>query len=62
MEPDVPETVIVEAPDVSCDGGGEALGHPKVYLTVGADGAVDCPYCDRRFVLKSGAKSQAGGH
>ena len=62
MEPDAPETVTTEAPDVSCDGGGGALGHPKVYLTVGAGGTVDCPYCDRRFVLKPGNKARAGGH
>lgn len=48
-----PETVEVESDDVSCDGGGGALGHPKVYLTVGADGGVDCPYCDRRFVRRA---------
>jgi uncharacterized Zn-finger protein len=35
---------------VSCDGGG-ALGHPLVYLTIAAQGWVECGYCDRRFVL-----------
>lgn len=43
---------------VACDGGG-ALGHPRVYLTMGADGTVECPYCDQKFVLKAGA---SGGH
>ena len=57
--PEPPETIEVEAIDVSCDGGG-ALGHPKVFLTLD-DGAVDCPYCDRRFVLKAGV-TPAGGH
>jgi hypothetical protein len=33
-----------------CDGGGGALGHPRVYLEMGGAGFVECPYCDRRFV------------
>jgi uncharacterized Zn-finger protein len=44
---------------VACDGGGGALGHPRVYLTMGADGTVECPYCDQKFALKAGA---SGGH
>lgn len=57
-----PETVEVDSLTISCDGGGGALGHPKVFLTITLDKArhVDCPYCDRRFVLKEGAK--LGGH
>ncbi len=50
----IPETIDVETRDVSCDGGG-ALGHPLVYLTIGAQGWVECGYCDRRFVLADGA-------
>ncbi len=50
-----PEIVEVEDSIVACDGDG-VLGHPKVYLSLDDSGAVDCPYCDRRFVLKPGAK------
>ena len=32
-------------------GGGGALGHPKVFLEMGQGTVVECPYCDRRFVL-----------
>jgi uncharacterized Zn-finger protein len=46
-----PEVVRVHAHRVACDGVGGALGHPRVYLDLGVDGTVDCPYCDRRFVL-----------
>ena len=53
--PAPPETIEVEQLNVSCDGGGGALGHPKVFLTL-QDGSVECPYCDRKFVLKPGAK------
>jgi uncharacterized Zn-finger protein len=58
--PEPPETVEVEEATVSCDGGGGTLGHPKVYLTLD-DGAVECPYCDKRFVLKAGV-TLSGGH
>jgi len=53
-----PETIEVETARVACDGGG-ALGHPRVYLNLGADGRVECPYCDRLYVLKAGAKTAA---
>ena len=55
------ETIQVETDKVGCDGGGGALGHPLVYLTLGKEGRVDCPYCSRRFILKEGAKV-AHGH
>ena len=35
----------------SCDGGGGALGHPKIYLDLSHSGRVDCPYCGRRFAF-----------
>lgn len=44
-----PETVIVRSHRIACEGEGGALGHPKVWLEMGATGWVDCPYCDRRF-------------
>ena len=52
---DVPETEEVTSTRIACDGGGGALGHPKVYLTIGPEGWVECPYCDKRFVLADGA-------
>ena len=59
MEP--VETVRVETRTVACDGGG-ALGHPRVFLSIGDEGAVDCPYCGRRYLLKPGAEAPAEGH
>jgi uncharacterized Zn-finger protein len=53
-----PETIEVEDAEVVCDGEGP-LGHPRVYLNMGAQAAIDCPYCGRRFVRKSGAGSGA---
>lgn len=51
MAPPPPETVTVSRRRVVCDGGEGPLGHPRVWLEIGACGFVDCPYCDRRFVL-----------
>ena len=51
-----PETVEVTTTRVMCDGDGGALGHPRVYLEMGDGTAVECPYCDRRFVLRNGAE------
>jgi uncharacterized Zn-finger protein len=50
---DAPETFEVQSRSVACDGG--PMGHPKVYLQIGDEGFIDCPYCDRRFVLRGGA-------
>ncbi|XP_066297433.1 NADH dehydrogenase [ubiquinone] iron-sulfur protein 6, mitochondrial-like [Branchiostoma lanceolatum] len=35
-----------------CDGGGGALGHPKVYINVDPDGPHPCGYCGLRFIKK----------
>lgn len=50
-----PETVEATSRRIACDGLGGGLGHPRVFLTIGAEGFVDCTYCDRRFVLAAGA-------
>ena len=52
---DAPEVEEVTATRISCDGGGGALGHPKVWMTIGDEGWVECGYCDKRFVLAEGA-------
>lgn len=49
-----PTSEIISVPDnsdgVSCDGGGGALGHPKVWYSFDGEDAVECGYCDRLFV------------
>ncbi|APG45562.1 zinc-finger domain-containing protein [Phaeobacter porticola] len=51
-----PETKIVESYRIACDGSEGALGHPRVYLQIPeADGFVECPYCDCRYVHKDAA-------
>ena len=56
------ETVQVNSARVACDGGPGALGHPKVYLNLGKEGHVDCPYCGKRFVLAAGAHATQDAH
>lgn len=69
-----PETFRVRSHRIACEGVGGALGHPRVWLEMGAAGFVDCSYCDRRFVaitaaghdedeqLAPGVYEGAGGH
>ena len=35
---------------VACNGGGGPLGHPQIFLTLGTDERVTCPYCSRVFI------------
>ena len=46
-----PEIILVapETQTISCDGGGGALGHPKVYYSFDGKDEVICGYCDRLF-------------
>ena len=54
MDPDKPITV--ETATVRCDGGGGPLGHPAVYLKIGDEGEIVCPYCSRIYILAEGAE------
>ena len=56
------ETITVDSTTASCDGGGGALGHPKVYLSLAKTNHATCPYCSRHHVLRAGVKTGAGGH
>ena len=49
-----PEIIAVatDADEVSCDGGGGALGHPVVWYAFEGRDSVECGYCDRVFVKK----------
>jgi uncharacterized Zn-finger protein len=50
------EPIATDQSTVSCDGGGGALGHPRVFLHM-EDGRVECPYCGRQYVLMGGAQT-----
>jgi len=49
------QIVITSQKRVACAGSGDALGHPKIWLNIGPDGRVVCPYCSRQFVHDSQA-------
>lgn len=51
------EVITIDKPTVCCNGGGGALGHPAVYLTVAqSTGQVTCTYCGRVYMLAADAK------
>ena len=54
------QIVIIEKSNVSCDGGGGPLGHPKVYLQIGDEGCIVCPYCSCTYKLAKNAIKVAG--
>ena len=57
MQTDPPETEYITTAHVTCDGGDGVIGHPRIYLTVDPEtGFVECPYCDKRFVLTPGTR------
>jgi uncharacterized Zn-finger protein len=53
---DPAEFVTVTTRRMACEGSGGALGHPRVWLEMGEARFVQCPYCDRRFVLAHGSE------
>ena len=53
MPVEAPEIIEVETTKVCCDGGGGALGHPRVFLNLTAEGKIECPYCSRLYVRES---------
>jgi uncharacterized Zn-finger protein len=53
---DNPEVIVVTARKIACDGGGGALGHPKVWYDMSGEDFVECKYCDRVYALKGGSR------
>jgi len=57
------EIIPVSSLEVACDGGGGALGHPRVYLHIDQDkGEITCPYCSRQYVLRVAPGKKAAAH
>jgi uncharacterized Zn-finger protein len=56
---DADEPIYVNDRRVACDGGGGALGHPRVFLEMGRKDEIVCPYCSRRFILAAESESSA---
>lgn len=58
-DPDSLDVVFVADQRVACMGSGGALGHPKVFYTIGDKGYAECMYCDRVFILDPERASQS---
>lgn len=58
MSIEPPEIIKTSERTVSCDGGEGPLGHPRVYLNMRDDDTVECPYCDRLFILEGGKSDE----
>ena len=54
------EIIYTDSPRVACDGGRGPLGHPRVFLAIGEEGEVMCPYCSRLYRLRPAAAAAAG--
>lgn len=54
------ETIYINETVAACNGGGGPLGHPRVFLNLGHDGKVECPYCSRLFVNRAMQGSTSG--
>lgn len=54
MAPNKPfEILSTDKHEIACDGGGGALGHPRVFLHIDDEtGEIMCPYCSRLYVYK----------
>ena len=50
-----PETILVDhnSDEVRCDGGGGALGHPVIWISLDGQDRAECSYCDRLFVKRT---------
>jgi uncharacterized Zn-finger protein len=55
------EVFYVDSRTAVCDGGGGALGHPRVFLAIDRSDEVECPYCSRRFIYAPEADASTPG-
>jgi uncharacterized Zn-finger protein len=58
-EPGVP-VIYVGAKEIKCIGAKPPFDHPHVFLDMGADGEIICPYCSTlyRYKAELGAKAE----
>ena len=53
------ETIYINETVAACNGDDEPHGHPRVFLNLGPDGKVECPYCSRLFVNRAMQRTDA---
>lgn len=51
----IEDTQYIETSTVNCDGNETETksGHPLIYLNLGKEGKVTCPYCGKAFIQAS---------
>ena len=54
------ETLHVNSKKITCEGGNKISGHPLVYLNMGKNDSVTCPYCSKFFTIKKEVGQAAG--
>lgn len=54
-------TEVIQTPKrtIACDGGDEPLGHPRVFLTIGPEDEILCPYCSRLYQYRQSTVGDA---
>ena len=53
--------IYVDSREVFCDGGPDELGHPGVYLNIGEQSQITCPYCSQIFALNDNPSNAHSG-
>ena len=56
--PSVSDQITIDTPKIACNGDQDS-SHPRVFLTIGKDGRVECPYCSKIYVLRTGAATHS---
>jgi uncharacterized Zn-finger protein len=56
------EIIHVDSKKVSCDGGKGVSKHPLVYLNMGKENFVVCPYCSKYFTISNNDKKVKNSH
>jgi uncharacterized Zn-finger protein len=51
------EITYVNSKKISCSGSDADSRHPLVYLNIGKDNFVICPYCGKHFINKNHSKT-----
>lgn len=53
------EIIETDKRTIACDGGNGPLGHPRVFLTIGHEDEILCPYCSRLYRYRKSAIGDA---
>ena len=57
--PEPTEIIETDKRSIACDGGNGPLGHPRVFLTIGHEDEILCPYCSRLYIYRISAIGDA---